>query len=442
MADAVIDLSALDSAASAAADAPTAVETTPVTESTTPEESTAVEETTTQPTDDAKVADKEKDTAATIDPATIKTSAINAQLQELKKTNEPLAKAIHAHVRTSLQTQAFLKELEVTSLADAKEKLSEHSAQWDSVEATDRLLYEGSPELADNVWEDLQSEGKPEMFAKLGENVIAKLKSVDPAGHARLTRGVLLDTLYESKFPQAVNQLSAALKSNDTATAKQLVGELVRWFSEEQKVDDQRIQQTTLAAEKIKADATRNENIRKEVTTDITSLSNKILGAEFGELLRVQLKSLGRPALEELANDIRAELASELKKDRTYQESWKGNLNKPTILKSHEAKLRAIAKSLVSAVANRKYPTLMKPAPPKPVAVKPAAPPSKQVTIGGKAQTVYQLAKRPSTLIHNDTEMNGRMYTVSDLALLQASKGLGLAPAKSGKGYVWVQWQR
>ena len=57
-------------------------------------------------------------------PAPITPKQIVEQLQELNKTNEPLAKAIHSHVKQGLESQRFLKEVGAKDFAQAKTLLS------------------------------------------------------------------------------------------------------------------------------------------------------------------------------------------------------------------------------------------------------------------------------------------------------------------------------
>jgi hypothetical protein len=169
MAAETLDVAALDSAT-------TAVETPALDTS---EAEVPVVESSEQITDkpaataeDGKPADKAvTDTVS----APITSKQIVEQLQELKKTNEPLAKAIHSHVKQGLESQRFLKEVGAKDFAEAKTLLSkpdETTEQFrQSVEATDELLYRGDlNELSNNILEDITSElGEKEGPARLSE---------------------------------------------------------------------------------------------------------------------------------------------------------------------------------------------------------------------------------------------------------------------------------
>ena len=455
MAAEVLDVASLDSAASAVDNSATVTETPAAEPISVPEIDASAEP---AKHDAATTTDGDKSAVEKTTETPSTPTQIAAALQKFKDAdaaNAPIAKALYTHVKSNLEAQKFLKEIEAKDFADARKVLNERVAAGpqqfiDNVTATDELLYAGAPELADNIWDVLQSQSKPQMLARLGENILAKLAEVDSPAHASIMRGMFLDAAEQTGLTASLNSIARALQAGDTATARATLSSIVEFMSQEIEADNKtKIKRETERQNATKAterETAAQREIQKAANKEADQLSNRILGAALGELMRGPLKSLDRRALEDLANGIKTCLHEDLKADKAYQSTmdklWKrtkSSEDKAALLSKHEAKLKSITKTLVSRVAAKCYPNLMTQAKPT---RKPATPASTKVTIGGKSQTVFQLEKRPANLVRSDVEVAGRTYTSKDLELLQAAKGIGLVPNKSGKGHSFVQWKR
>ena len=403
----------------------------------------------------AKAEDKPADKGVTDTiAAPITPKQIVEQLQELKKTNEPLAKAIHGHVKQGLDSQKFLKEVGAKDFAEAKTLLSkpdESTEQFrQNVEATDELLYRGDlKELSGNILEDITAElgdAAPARIGELADSLYAQLKESSPDIAVRHQRGVLLDSCEEAGIFASVNKISELLASGNVAGVKSIVSQIVKFFQAEIKADqDGAKARTEQQATQSKAASAAVESLKAETTKTVNSTTNKILGSYLAPFMQKELKGLSRPELEKVAAQIYTDAHAELGKDADYVKNMSTKYTSMTtpqqqreLLKVYEEKLKSgFGQKVVESTVRRMYADKFKVAAPKPT-----APASTQVTIGGKSQTVFQLAKRPSNLVRSDTEVAGRVYTSKDLQLLQASKGIGLVPNKSGKGHSFVQWKR
>ena len=411
--------------------------------------------------EDGKPADKAVTDTAT---APITPKEIVEQLQELKKTNEPLAKEIHKQVKYSLEAQRLIKELapDAKTLAEAKELIAnrvspEIQETFDAVQATDQLLYTGGEahkELVENILEDLKStlgdEG-PARFSELTSNMLSKMKDTDPAGYVQHQRTNFLDASEQSGLIESLNKLSGHLVAGRTAEAKALLGNVVKFFQAEIKADqDGAKARTDQQATQAKAASAAVESLRTETKKAVDSTTNKILGSYLAPFVQKDLKGLSRSELEKVAAQIYTDAHAELGKDADYVKnmstkypSMKTPFQQRALLKVYEEKLKSgFGQKVVENTVKRLYPDRFKTGASKPAATKAATPASAKVTIGGKEQTVFQLAKRPTNLVRSDVEVAGRLYTSKDLELLQAAKGIGLVLNKSGEGHSFVQWKR
>ena len=382
-------------------------------------------------------------------------------LKNLKATDPVMAKALHEHASRSLQTLKFLKDVGAKDFAEAKSILSkpdEASEQFRaSVEASDQLLYQGGEahkELVENIAADLAAEigsEAPARLSELGEHIIDKIKTADPAGHTRIQRAAFLDASESSGLIESLNKLNSHLAAGRMADAKELLGQISQFFRGEISAEQDTNKAHTDAQATAKTTSAANvEALRTETTKEVNSATNKLLGSYLTPFLQKQLKGLSRPELEKVAAEIHKDAHAALGKDGSYvknmstkYDSMKTQRQQRELLKVYEEKLKSgFGQKIVESTIKRLYPDRFKAAVVKPVAPKTTAPASTRVTIGGKSQTVYQFAKRPTNLVRTDTTMNGRVYTTADLEMLQLSKGIGLVPSKSTGKFAFVQWQR
>jgi hypothetical protein len=327
----------------------------------------------------------------------------------------------------------------------------------DAVAATDQLLYAGGEshkELVENIIDDLKNElGEtegPARFSELTSSMLAKLRTSDPSAFTQHQRGNFLDASEQSGLIGGLNKLTEHLAGGRTAEAKALLSNITKFYSAEIKAEQDGVKaRSELKATQDKTASAAVDTLRKETTKIVNSNTNKLLGSYLAPFLQKELKSLSRPELEKVAAQIYSDAHAALGTDTAYVKnmsakyaSMKTPQQQRELLKVYEEKLKSgFGQKIVESTVKRMYPSKFQVAP-RPAA-KPSAPPSRQVTIGGRSQTVFQLSKRPTdNLVRTDTDIAGRLYTVRDLELLQSSKGIGLVKNKSGNGYSFVQWQR
>jgi hypothetical protein len=372
---------------------------------------------------------------------------INAHLQTIKAENPELAKILHSKVSDGLRAQKFLTEVGAKNFAEAKTKLSAGDAEFkSSVAATDALLYEGGEshrELVEGILADLKenSDTPNELLSSLATSLLDKLKEVSPELSVQHERDQFLTASENCGVIESINSLAQMLHSGDTAGAKKLVANMVKFFSGEIEADSKRVRPAAAAVDGKVSPAV--EALRTEVNQFVTKTENQILGGFLAEHLRGALKSLTQAQRVDVADSIKRQLRIDLKADTEYVkmmgekwESMKGAATQKEIMRLYSEKLKGpFGKNLVNKVVRTSHPELYKAAP-----VAPKAPPSKLESVGGKQVKVYQCTVKPS-LVHEDVTIPGhRTFTSSDLELLQIS-GVGIH--KNPKGdYVFVRWNR
>ncbi len=403
-----------------------------------------------KPTDAAKVV---TDAVAAFTP-----KEIAAKLSEMKKTDPALATRLHQEVKHSLESKRFLQSVGAKDFAEAKTLLSKPDEATEnfrqSVEETDSMLYAGGEQhatLVNNILEDLTSElGEkegPARLSELSENIIEKLKTADPAGATRIQRAQFLAASKDSGLIQGLNDLHTLLADGKTSEAQGLLKSIAKFFNDELKADGEITKTRTEAkAAEAKETTATVTKLKAETEISVDKSMNQILGGQLSPFLKNQLKGVSRPELESLASAIKQKAKLELGRNQAYvAEVSKGygemktTAQKDKLIQKFEAVLKKddFGKKLVERICREKFPEkfAVKPAVPK-------APASTKVTIGGRPQTVFQLAKRPTNLVRSDVGVAGHVYTAKALEMLQIAKGIGVVPSKSTGKYVFVQWKR
>jgi hypothetical protein len=455
MSEAVLDVAALDASASAveaeipALDAMPDAETpvVPAVESDSAADNNKTETTAEKPADTAKAL---TDAVAAFTP-----KAIVEKLSEIKKTDPALATRLHQEVKNSLEARKFLHDTGAKDFAEAKTLLSkpdEATEQFrQSIEAIDEKLYRGDlNELSNNILEDITAElgdAAPARLSELSEALLEKITEADPAGATRIQRAQFLAASETSGLIKSLNSLHSLLAEGKVAECQNVLKSIGKFFSEELKANDEIAKTRTEAKAAAERETTVTvTKLRAESEASVDQKMNVILGGFLSPFLKNALKGTSRPELESLASQIKVEAKSALGKNAAYvaefsqlYKEMKTPAQKDKLMQKFEQALKKedFGKKLVERVCKERFPEKFKsPAP------KSTAPTSTQVTIGGKSQTVFQLAKRPTNLVRSDVEVAGRLYTSKDLELLQTAKGIGLVTNKSGKGHSFVQWKR
>jgi hypothetical protein len=446
MSEAVLDVAALDASASAVEAEIPAIETpaeAPAKE--TPVEARAEA----AKTEDSKPAD---DAVADTTTAPITPKVINSQLQELAKTNKPLATAIHSHVKQGLESQKFLKENGVKDFSELKTKLSapdEATEQFrQSVEASDELLYRGDlKELSNNVLEDITAElgdAAPARLSVLSEALLEKITEADPAGATRIQRAQFLAASETSGLINSLNKLNGYIVAGDTKSAANLLKSIGRFFSEEiaanENVAKTRTEGKAAAEKETAATVTK---LRGEAEASVDKSMNITMGGFLRPFLQSQLKGVPRTELVSLAETIKTEAKLALGKDAAYVDEvsklWqalKTPRHKERLMQKFEAALKKndFGKRLVERVCREKFPEKFTA---KPVTA--AKPTTAKINVNGTSQDAYVFAKRPENLIRDSVTFKGREYHASDLQQMQMMSR-GFVKSKTGNP-ILVTWK-
>jgi hypothetical protein len=252
---------------------------------------------------------------------------------------------------------------------------------------------------------------------------------------------MFLGSCEESGLIEALDGISKAVYGDDIDSAKALLKNVVKFFTDEIKNDGEvsRVKSTAVTESNKAVTALRNE-----IFSDSTKTMNTVLGGFLGELLRTPLKGLTRSQQEELAVEIKKTALSELGKDSDYVKDMETRFNKAktkehkdALLKTYSDKLKSgFGKKVVNDVARRLHPDRFKPA-----VVVPKAPPTINVRLDGKDVKAFVFAKRPGNLIRNDVFYNGRLYETKDLEMLQISKQQGFVKSSKSDKPLLVSWK-
>ncbi len=243
--------------------------------------------------------------------------------------------------------------------------------QLTQIQATDELLYSGSPELIENIVADLKSEGKIDALGRMAPAFMEALKANDPAGYVSTLSALLPEALRDAEVDKALNAAFASI-DKDPARAKALLKEVGKWFSDlEGRADAERRKQLDPERVKLNADkkafetqqvTERTNGIAKEAET----LSNKVLGNDLKHYLKQPFfKQFSRENLVPLGNAIKADMYATLKADKPYQAAMKSmwaakNPDRAKIVEYHKAKLESISAETVRTAVERMYPNFAK----------------------------------------------------------------------------------
>lgn len=430
--------------------APTAAETpTPDTTTETPTVETAADSATTE--------DGKPDTGKlTTEKATESVPITNAKVVEtLKAMNAnpktaEMAKHLFNEVKYSQDAKRLMRELapEAKNIEEAKQIIASRvdpdvQSTVDAVNTTDELLYRGDlKELSNNILEDVTAElgnAAPARLGELADSLYENLKESAPQIAVQHQRSQFLDASESSGLINSLNTLHGHIVAGRQADAKQLLSNIGKFFSDEMSANEGAAKARTdaqAAAEESSSAAV--QTLKAEASKSASRTANKTLGSYLSPFLQKELKGLSRPELDNLAGAIYKECQATLGRDTAYAKdmddkykAMKSPRQRDVLLKAYEAKVKGIGQKVVTDTAKRMFPDrfVVKPAAPK-------APSSTKVTIGGSSQTVFQVDKKPSDLVRQDTQVGTRLFTVKDLEMLEISKGYGLVKTKTGTAFV------
>ena len=303
------------------------------------------------------------------DPENKENSAVVKELHNAYERKLAYDAEFKGGVMEARKTTAWLKEISggQGGLQAAQSSWAAAQEQLTQIQATDELLYEGSPELISNIVEDLKSEGKIDALGKMAPAFLDALKQNDKKGYYDTVSAILPEALREAEVDVALNAAFASI-DKDPARAKALLKGIGTWFSnlenksaeaKRKELDPERqaLQKEKQAFETQKV-TERTNGIAKEAET----LSNKVLGNELKAFLKEPFfKQFSRENLKPLGHSIKQSMYDMLKADKAYQAQMKAmwaakNPDRAKIVEYHKAKLESIAAETVRASVERMYP--------------------------------------------------------------------------------------
>lgn len=393
MSESVIDFAGLDAAATEAE--------TPAVATETPAVETAVQDTGAE----TKTPEVPKEGKPQINPDGSPKETAEESTEELpgdEKTPQEVRKALKAFKDANPANAAMTKLLhgsyerhqayakvfpKVQDAQDAKtfidtvgglegyEKLQE---QISAIDASDQLLYAGSPDLIKNVVEDLKSSGKLDALGKMAPAFFDALKENDPKGYTAAFVPHFLAGIQQVQIPEVIEGISAAIAKGTPegiAEAKKIAEGAAKWYqglqsqaekSKSEAVNPERLkleeERKEFAKQQEEFKTGQTKQFQEGVAKESESLNNKILGNDLKTYLRMPFfKEFSRENLIPLGNTIKSELYATLKSDKSYQAQMKAlwgvkEPDRAKIIEYHKTKLESISADTVRNVVQKMYP--------------------------------------------------------------------------------------
>ena len=260
-----------------------------------------------------------------------------------------------------------------------------------AAEASDNQLYEGNPQLIQNIVEDLKSQGKLEALGKLAPSFLDAVKENDPKGYDVAFAPHFIDGLEKVNLPGVINDLyklmsNPALSDKDPAVAaaaaakalgvvKDISTDLKGWYknlsdantkAKESVVSPERKQLDEDRAAFLKQQEDFKTNQSTEFKNNVAKVceksNNTLLGAQLKPFLRMPFfQGYGKENLMPLGNTIKSNLYAALKADSAYQAQMKAmwaakTPDRAKIEEYHKARVESIAEETVRSTVQRMYP--------------------------------------------------------------------------------------
>ena len=268
---------------------------------------------------------------------------------------------------------------EFVDLVGGHEGLEKLQSTVTAAEASDGQLYEGNPELVQNIVEDLKANNKLDALGKLAPAFFDAVKANDEDGYYKAFAPHFLEGLQTVNMPGAINGIVKALADPDpakaVAAAKDIASGLKKWY-DDLETENKRAKENVVSPERKKLDEDRaaflkqqeeyktnqTNEFKNNVAKACESVNNKTLGSELAPFLRMPFfKGFGRENLIPLGNTIKNNLYATLKADNAYQAQMKGMWGAKTpdrakIEEYHKARVASIAKDIVRDTVQKMYP--------------------------------------------------------------------------------------
>jgi hypothetical protein len=284
------------------------------------------------------------------------------------------AKAIYpGGVKEMQQAKEFA---ELVGGAEGYEKLT---GTVQAAEASDAKLYEGNPELIQNIVDDLKAQGKLDALGKLAPSFLDAVKAHDEKGYYSAFAPHFLSGLETVNMPGAINGLVKALADPDpakaVAAAKEIADGLSGWYKNLE-TENKKSKDAVISPERKQLEADRaaflkqqedfktnqSTEFKNNVAKTCESVNNKTLGSHLGAYLKMPFfKGFGRENLMPLGNTIKQNLYDTLKADGAYQAQMKAMWGAKTpdrakIEEYHKARVDSISEEIVRNTVQKMYP--------------------------------------------------------------------------------------
>jgi hypothetical protein len=352
----------------------------------------------------------------------------------------------------------YFQALGVKDLPSAVENLRSTNSMLEAVRSSDEALYAADPILSENVYDDMQAQGKEGMYGKVVSNFVQHLKEADSAAYYdQVAKPLFLQGMDEAGMPGALNSLHKALLANDMATAKAITKNIADFYvnlrdeqGESAKISKERAawekERGSKEAESAKAARTATEN---SVAEDCEKQSNVELGKFLGQFLRLPFfKDWSRETKIDLGNGIKEKLYRDLKADSRYQSSMKSlwsakTVDRAKMVQVHTSWLQQHGDALVRGVVQTRYPGYARGG----SAAGRAASATANKTAATKAATqsienmrpIY-VASRPTNLVRDSVKVGGKTFDTNQLQVLQIG-GKGFTRGANGQ-LRFVTWRK
>ena len=248
-----------------------------------------------------------------------------------------------------------------------------------AAEASDAKLYEGNPELIQNIVDDLKSTGHMDALGKLATPFLDALKTNDEKGYYTAFAPHFFAGLEEVNIPGVIGGLEKAMAETDPtralAAAKEVIDGFSAWYKRLE-TNNKTAKENIVSPERKQLDADRaaflktQEDFKTNQSTEFKnsiaktceSSNNKLLGAELGPFLKMAFfLGYGKENLMPLGNTIKNNLYETLKADGAYQAQMKAmwgskNIDRAKIEEYHKARVQSIAKDIVRDTVQKMYP--------------------------------------------------------------------------------------
>jgi len=338
--------------------------------------------------------------------------------------------------------KSTLQEAGVKTVAELRQAFAQQSQSAEAVKSTDQLLYSGDKQLWANVADDLRATSHEDAFGKLAPSFLDTLRELDSESYHSLVTERSIEHMRASGLPEALNRLNTAVQGN--AAAQGILKSIADWFNQNEESTSARAKEAQgldrLAQEKTKWETEKSTAAMEAHQSSTAELCDKDNNLALGKALAPFLKlpfcsQWSRETKIDLGNALKSSTYEAMKADPVYQKQlaalWTlpaGENSKSKIQKFHQGWINDHADELVRKVVALRYPGAYRGGS---ASGRVAAAANKKAadTAAGRQSITNNKAifmTKPKNLIREDTVINGRQFTTSDLTTLEIA----------GRGYV------